>query len=532
MRASTSPRAALLTLAAVAACGRTELTSPPPKPPAPVCTVDADCPHHDDLCTPVHCEHTPEGDAGALVAQCVHEKPVDCNDNDPCTKDTCLPATGECSYSHVTPDEDGDGYYAPLPGFAPGSPGSCGNDCDDTNASAHPGGVEVCDGVDNDCDGIIDNGAVYLPGAPQVQVSGPIAPAGPSGLGWSGQSYAATYTGTDNGFNVYLSTLTPAGAVITPPGEETYTLVNADAEGGTLRWIGDRYGILWQDRRTGAYNIFYSSADATGRKQIADVELSFQEGFSVNPDLAWNGQEFLAVWQDDREGPFNLYAQRFAADGTLDGDNLALTTGSDQDFGNESPSIAPGLSGVGITWSFSAAQTHFVDFQVFSTDLSTALTPPINVTDGTTDAVFPTVVWNRDRYVIAWYDTSASPAAVYAATFGADGSAMAPPQPITDPGPFHSRYPFLRALGDRVLLVYADDRDQNDGYEIYTRTVESDLTPLGGELRVTNAPRDSVFPFAAFGPNGDFGILFRDDRNDGAQDVYFTSLSCYLPMMP
>lgn len=31
-----------------------------------------------------------------------------------------------------------------------------GIDCDDNNASIHPGAVDVCDGVDNNCDGRID----------------------------------------------------------------------------------------------------------------------------------------------------------------------------------------------------------------------------------------------------------------------------------------------------------------------------------------------------------------------------------------
>jgi hypothetical protein len=61
-------------------------------------------------------------------------------------------------------DSDADGF-----GDASNSMDACtqppgyqsnGNDCNDTDAAAHPGGVEVCDGVDNDCDGTTDVGAL------------------------------------------------------------------------------------------------------------------------------------------------------------------------------------------------------------------------------------------------------------------------------------------------------------------------------------------------------------------------------------
>jgi hypothetical protein len=523
MRASTFSRPALLALALsiTGACGaRTEITSPPPAPP---CKVDADCAGHDDLCNPVHCGVVLSGTPAAPEVACVKGTPVNCNDGDPCTVDTCLPASGGCAYAHITPDQDGDGYYAPLPGTVAGAPGSCGNDCDDSNPNIHPGAVDVC-GQDDNCDGVFDDTATYLPGPPDVRVSGPIAPASADGIACSGQSYAATYTGTNHGFNVYLSLLDAAGAVQVPPGEEVYTLVDADASGGPILWIGDRYGTAWQDRRTGNYNIYFSWVDVTGAKKIADVPLTNQSGFSVNPELAWNGQEYLVVWQDDREGPFHIFGQRVGADGTLDGGNVQLTSG-EMGLGDESPSVAPGLGGAAIAWGLGDATQHVIAFQVFSTDLTTPLSPPVNVTDGTTEAVFPVVIWSTDRYVVAWYDESASPEGIYAATFGPDGTPIAPAQPITHPGAFQSRYPALKSLGDRILMVYADDRDQNQGYELYTLTFNPDLTPATAETRVTYAPGDSVFPFITFGPGGDIGILFRDDR-EGEEDVFFTSLAC------
>jgi hypothetical protein len=51
-----------------------------------------------------------------------------------------VPDTGACN------DADGDGWN------------TCGGDCNDTIATAHPSAFESCDGIDNDCDGQIDEG--------------------------------------------------------------------------------------------------------------------------------------------------------------------------------------------------------------------------------------------------------------------------------------------------------------------------------------------------------------------------------------
>ncbi len=244
----------------------------------------------------------------------------------------------------------------------------------------------------------------------------------------------------------------------------------------------------------------------------------------MNPALAWNGNEFLVVWQDERNGPFDLFAQRVDHDSNPIGDNIQLTFATD--LGNESPSVAAGTTSVGLAWSLGDALSHLVQFQVFSPDLTVPITQPILLTSGSTDAVYPTVVWNKDSYVIAWYDRSASPKAIYAAVVGEDGSVLVPAKAITNPGQFRSRYPFLRPLGDRVLAVYSDDRDQNDGYELYSRMVSNKLEPIGPEQRLTSAKRDSVYPVASFGPEGNVGILFRDDRQGGSHHVWFTRLGC------
>ncbi len=101
----------------------------------------------------------------------------DCNDGDPSIHPGATEICGDgidnncdgqidegCScYSYV--DADGDGYgnpatATPVP-CGEGIPGQVGigGDCNDANPAVHPGATEICgDGIDNNCDGQIDEG--------------------------------------------------------------------------------------------------------------------------------------------------------------------------------------------------------------------------------------------------------------------------------------------------------------------------------------------------------------------------------------
>jgi hypothetical protein len=61
-------------------------------------------------------------------------------------------------------DIDGDGYGDPVfPSFACSAPRGTvadGTDCADADPTIHPGATETCDGIDQDCDGAVDNGGV------------------------------------------------------------------------------------------------------------------------------------------------------------------------------------------------------------------------------------------------------------------------------------------------------------------------------------------------------------------------------------
>lgn len=78
-------------------------------------------------------------------------RPTDCDDDDP--------NIGAADGLFVDADGDGFGGPAPATTCALGDGVSAvGGDCDDSNASIFPGVTEVCNGLDDDCDGDEDNG--------------------------------------------------------------------------------------------------------------------------------------------------------------------------------------------------------------------------------------------------------------------------------------------------------------------------------------------------------------------------------------
>lgn len=98
----------------------------------------------------------------------------DCNDTNPLINpnatEVCDGIDNDCNgiaddglvFAMYYVDADGDGFGEEATGVEscsqPLNTITTGGDCDDTNDQIYPGATEVCDAVDNDCDGSVDEG--------------------------------------------------------------------------------------------------------------------------------------------------------------------------------------------------------------------------------------------------------------------------------------------------------------------------------------------------------------------------------------
>ncbi len=96
----------------------------------------AECDDDGD-CGPTECDHLDDCYGGTY--RDYHDVDNECDGACECTENQC----GD--FDPVVTDDDGDGYDT-----------ECDGDCDDSDPDVYPGAEEICNGIDDNCDGTID----------------------------------------------------------------------------------------------------------------------------------------------------------------------------------------------------------------------------------------------------------------------------------------------------------------------------------------------------------------------------------------
>ncbi len=184
-------------------------------------------------------------------------------------------------------DEDGDGYCAETATVESGATCQAG-DCDDTDATINPGAAPACDGVDNNCDGSIDN-LLPVPAAQQTMIL--------SGSDSASRDYPSPVLSTFTGNGFCVAALDDAAGTL----ELGYLQTNGQTEriqtslpGGVnvdildLEWDGTACAVLYREGP--------SSLNLQRWVPASGSSVTLEVANDLSGDDSWEGVRNAALW--------------------------------------------------------------------------------------------------------------------------------------------------------------------------------------------------------------------------------------------
>jgi len=153
--------------------------------------------------------------------------------------------------------------------------------------------------------------------------------------------------------DIFGARIAPDGEILDPTG------ISICTASGWQTWVraaagSENYLVVWQDDRDIDYDIYGARVDLNGNVLDPDgFPISTGEGWESSPAVGWDGTNFLVVWCDDRDmSSPNIYGTRITPQGEiLDGAGFQI---SDEDIRTISPSITFNGSNYLVAWELSS----------------------------------------------------------------------------------------------------------------------------------------------------------------------------------
>jgi large repetitive protein len=301
---------------------------------------------------------------------------------------------------------------------------------------------------------------------------------------------------------------------------------------------GTNYLVVWQDQRQGVSSTTHIygtrvSLGPQGAGTVLDpsgIPISTAPNNQANPAVAFDGTNYLVVWEDDRAAAMmapagiQIYGGRVSMAGTpLDGDGVVIDpsicnqTNPDVAFDGVNYLVvlqAPFQSCASDSGNSAAVYGRLVSPSVVSVRAVLLQTAP-----GASGPTVPRVAFDGANYLVVWEDSIGGPNGLFGAQLRSGTLAINPPGTFTVSSSSVFDRPALSFDGTNFLVVWAGSQN-GGGPGVFGRLVDRTPAVLGmADILISNA-QGVRRPATAFDGLNHF-VFWDDLRSDGIHsDLY------------
>ncbi|MEO0098187.1 MAG: T9SS type A sorting domain-containing protein [candidate division WOR-3 bacterium] len=352
-------------------------------------------------------------------------------------------------------------------------------------------------------------------------------------VAWGDRNYLVVWEDWRNAFyhgnflDIYGTVVTAEGIVLDTFGMPIATN-NYEQYTPALAFNGRNYLLIWEDGRHGNYDIYGARIDTDG--EILDptgIPISTVSDVQHCPSLAFGNGSYFVVWGDWRNGPPNLsdiYGARVSSDGeVLDPEGIPIFRGVDI---QTSPAVA--FDGINylVVWMSREGENNLI-YGARVTQEGRVLDPngfPIGGEFG--EKYNPSVTFDGINYFVVWQERRNGDFDIYGARVTPEGIVLDPEGiPISRAGDDQG-CPSVAFDGVNYLVVW-EDRRNGEGYDIYGSRVDREgnvLDPHG--FSISGAYHSQTYPKVTFDGTNYF-VVWEDFRSGYEKDIYGAKVSPY-----
>ncbi|WP_257451659.1 hypothetical protein [Archangium lipolyticum] len=308
--------------------------------------------------------------------------------------------------------------------------------------------------------------------------------------------------------DIYGARMSNTGTVLNTSGILISTAVNAQ-ESPAVAYNGLDFMVVWQDSRSGAgYDIYGARVSGTGVvRNPSGIPISTATSDQKYPAVAREGTNFLVVWRDARS--YDIYGARVNSTGTLlDTSSILISTSSNS---AAMPAVAHDGTNYLVVWQDQSTPNSPNIYGARVSSTGTVLdTADISISKSANGQYTPAVAHDGMNFLIVWQDHRNGYSAIYGARVSETGTVLDSSGILISTG--YKYNPAVAHDGTNFLVVW-DEYRSSTGYDIYGARVSSAGTVLDTSgIPISTAINEQSNPVVAHdGTN--FLVVWQDYRN-------------------